>query len=270
LLPRNRALQGAGGGLCVSVDGARGLGCGARVCIRLPIQRKHGADVVCGCVSAGGGAMASANERLREAAYRGDVADIAAALLAGADPNAFERDNDWTALQWAAYNGHVAAIAALLAAGARVDGADSNGRTPLMYAAIKGRTAAIAALLSAGADVNRAEIGDYRYTALHGTSTWGFLGAARVLLQAGARTDMRNKEGQRPIDKVRMHACSLGAAACSHRRCAAASHAQLCTGFRVDKSDEAALAALLASAEPWSRRRPVAIACYGVECEWEA
>jgi hypothetical protein len=37
----------------------------------------------------------------------------------------------------------------------------------------------------------------------------------------------------------------------------------------MDKSNEAALRALLAAAAPWSRRRPVAIACYAVGWEWE-
>jgi hypothetical protein len=35
-------------------------------------------------------------------------------------------------------------------------------------------------------------------------------------------------------------------------------------------SNAAALRALFASAAPWSRRRPVAIACYADAWEWEA
>jgi ankyrin repeat protein len=213
--------------------------------------------------------MASeANERVCRAAMGGDVAGIAAALLAGADANAFDGTRDWTPLLWAAYEGHATAIAALLAAGARVDGVDSIGNTPLMWAAICGRRAAIDALLAAGADVNHANPSDHR--ALHVAFRDGHLDAARVLLDAGARTDLRDKDGQRPIDMVRAltplldaTARSLVAAALPRR------HAQVCKYVR-DKSAVPAFRALFASAAPWSRRRPVAVACYAVEWEWEA
>jgi hypothetical protein len=147
--------------------------------------------------------MASwANERVCRAAMGGDVAGIAAALLAGADPNAFEGTYGDTPLQLAAMQGRVAAIAALLAAGARVDGTDLDGSTPLIHAAIHGHTTAIDALLAAGADVHRV---DWNVnTALLYASSNGHLDAARVLLEAGARTDVRNEEGRRPIDGVRM------------------------------------------------------------------
>jgi hypothetical protein len=45
-------------------------------------------------------------------------------------------------------------------------------------------------------------------------------------------------------------------------------YAQVCASI-IDKSKMPALQALLAAAAPWSRRRPVALACYGVEWEWE-
>jgi ankyrin repeat protein len=141
------------------------------------------------------------DERLWRAAKDADVAGIAAALLAGVDPDAFEGSQVWTPLQWAAYNGHVAAIAALLAAGARVDGTDCHGTTPLMLAASHSRTVAIDALLAAGADIQHAnKVG---FTALHHASMWGHLDAARVLVDAGARTDAVTIDGNRPIDMVR-------------------------------------------------------------------
>jgi hypothetical protein len=207
--------------------------------------------------------MAStAGERLRDAVKRGDVAGIAAALLAGAHPNAGEGTYDWTPLQLAAASGHVAAIAALLAAGAHVDGMFCDW-TPLMVAAYNNHTAAVDALVAAGADIHR-DIHDGN-TALHCASKWGHLRTARLLLEAGARTDLRNEEGNRPIDVVRVlcrlsrmrqHVTSL-----RHR-------AQVCTFS--DKPKMPALRALFASAEPWSRRRPVTVACYGVEWEWGA
>jgi ankyrin repeat protein len=213
--------------------------------------------------------MASADERLCDAALRGDLAGIAAALLAGADPNVVEGSYDETPLHRAAIYGRVAAIGALVAAGACVDRTDLNGWTPLMYAAQNGETAAIDALLAAGADVHRVNnAGKEGLTALHLASRWGRLGAARMLVKAGARTDVRNDEGKRSIDVVRVLTCTLDAAA---RWCHAAvpvRRAQVCK--HSDKSNEAALRALFASAAPWSRRRPVAIGCYAVEWEWEA
>jgi hypothetical protein len=143
----------------------------------------------------------SANERLRDAARDGDLAGIAAALLAGADPNAFEGTAAWTPLLRAANKGHVAAIAALLAAGARVDGVNSNGTAPHMSAAWNGNIAAIDVLLAAGADVNHANVhGD---TAVHLASMRGHADAARVLVEAGARADVRSNNGKQPVDVVR-------------------------------------------------------------------
>jgi ankyrin repeat protein len=211
--------------------------------------------------------MASANERLCDAADRGDVAGIAAALLAGADLEALDGAYVMTPLQWAAYTGHVAAIAALLAAGARVDGTDLDGSTPLIYAAIHGHTSATDALLAAGADMHRVDRnGD---TALHLTSSYSHVDAARLLLDAGARADVRSNDNKRPIDVVRTPARSLDApASYCHAAALPHRHAQACQ-YR-DMSARPAVRALFASAAPWSRRRPVAVACYGVEWEWEA
>jgi hypothetical protein len=182
----------------LSVNRRRGLGCG----VRCACARWHSADThpAWQRESAGDSVMASdLSRRLCDAAEEGDVEGIAAALLAGADPNALV--NDWTPLQRAAHNGHVAAIAALLAAGAHVDGASRSGKAPLMFAAIYGQTTAVAALLAAGANVNHANKGG-SYTVLHWTARSGRVDAARLLLDAGARTEVRSKYGKRPIDVV--------------------------------------------------------------------
>jgi ankyrin repeat protein len=195
------------------------------------------------------------------------VAGIRTALLAGANPNAFEGTDGWTPLQWAALHGRVAAIAALLAAGARVDGPDYNGTTALMRAALSDHTAAVAALLAAGADVHRATTSGH--TALHTASTCGHLDAARLLLRAGARADVCTKNGRRPIDEARAPACSLDASALSHHA-AAPLHRRAQACQYSNKSAVSNLRALFASAAAWSRRRPVALACYGMEWDWEA
>jgi hypothetical protein len=191
------------------------------VCMRLLAQPTHSWRGVA-CVSAGGSAMASEpNERLCSAARRGDVAGIAAALLAGADPNAFDGFGE-TPLHYAAGGGYVGAIAALLAAGARVNGATRDGTTPLMNAAFNGGIAAIDALLAAGADVHRAN--NKGYTALHRASYKGHLGVARVLVEAGAQTDVRNKHGERAIDIVRADSLAWCGCVFASPRCAAALH----------------------------------------------
>jgi cytochrome c len=212
--------------------------------------------------------MASkANDKLHRAARSGDVAGIAAALLAGADPDASAGTDHMSPLQEAAFFGHVAAIAALLAAGARVDGANSYAWTPLFFAASIGERGAVDALLAAGADVHRVDNGGD--TALHRALSCRCLDAARVLLDAGARTGVRNKYGKRPGDVVRPPAGTRDAAATlRHRAALPRRHAQACQYS--DETTKAAVTALLASAAPWSRRRPIALGCYGVEWEWEA
>jgi hypothetical protein len=204
--------------------------------------------------------MASADDMLRDAADRGDVAEIERLIAAGADPNAFEGTSGLTPLQQAASNGHVAAIAVLLKAGARVDGADNGGVTPLMFAARRARSAAIAALVAAGADVHRTT--NYGNTALHYASWYGQVDAARVLLEAGAKTDVRNQDGflygKRPIDEVRCAARSLVAAArLRHTAAPPRRHAQVCAGTS-DKSNEAALRALLEAPPAVKPRAPAA------------
>jgi hypothetical protein len=195
------ASHGGGGGMLRARAHAAGAGAWCAVCMRSLAQRQHTASVAWR-VGAGGGAMASrATWRLYGAAEDGDVARIAAALLAGADPNAFERTHGITPLHQAAINGRVAAIAALLAAGARVDDASRVGNTPLMLAVLHGSTAAVDALLAAGANVDH--VNNRGNTALHWASMHGHPDATRVLLDAGVRTDVRNREGKRPVNVVR-------------------------------------------------------------------
>jgi uncharacterized protein len=165
-------------------------------------------------------AMSSADERLVDAAESGDVAEIERQIAAGANPNAFEETGDYTPLQRAAEYGHLAAIAALLKAGAHVEGVNSAGFTPLMYASC-GRAAAIDALVAAGADVNHTSTsGD---SALHWALMCGHLDAARALLEAGVRTDVRNENGEQPFDVVRTLPRVVARCGCAivSRRCAA-------------------------------------------------
>jgi uncharacterized protein len=81
-----------------------------------------------------------------------------------------------------------------------------------MEAAANGYIAAMDTLLAAGADVPR--VNDGGNTALHLASLHGRLDVARVLLDAGARTDVYTRSGKRPIDVVRVHARSCVSPQC--------------------------------------------------------
>ncbi len=79
-----------------------------------------------------------------------------ALLKQGADVNAAQGDG-MTALHWAAARGDVAQVAMLVYAGARLEAATRNGNyTPLHLAARGGRSAAVKALLKAGANAKAA------------------------------------------------------------------------------------------------------------------
>ncbi len=107
-------------------------------------------------------------EELFDAASKGDLERLAAALLPSMNVNALEADplQGRSALHIAAECGKVSAIRFLLAHGAKVDLPNSEGETPLHEAAFWARPEAIIALLDAGADINR-QTGDYYFTALH-------------------------------------------------------------------------------------------------------
>jgi hypothetical protein len=92
----------------------------------------------------------------------------------------------------------------------------------------------------------------------------GHLEAARVMLEAGARTDVGTSSDKRPVDVVRpplgrpLRLCDrVTLLHCSVVPCAGVQRMLATDGMRPP------LAALLAAAAPWSSRRPVAVACGG-------
>lgn len=100
----------------------------------------------------------------------------------------------------AAQEGDLAALQRLKAAGARVEfGAAEN---PLLQAACKGHVACIAWLLDEGADINRAD-NNGAWTPLMCAAYYGFPEAAALLLERGARRDLRNTGGQTAMDCAR-------------------------------------------------------------------
>jgi uncharacterized protein len=104
-----------------------------------------------------------ANEKLLAGARQGDLEAVKAALAAGADMEAIDTKNKWTALCWStcqASEGHEAVSLFLIAAGADVD-AKRCKSTPIRSAVrqivlgYKSSLAVVKALLAAGVDPNQ-------------------------------------------------------------------------------------------------------------------
>ncbi len=149
------------------------------------------------------------------ASMNGDTRLVARLLAAGADPNVSLKMGE-TPLMSAARSGDAGAVRLLLAAGADLDAAErERGQTALMWAAAQRHADVVGVLVSAGADVharslvwrqlentagNTNPIGNFRMA--HGGSTAlllvarnGDVGAARVLLEAGAEVNDTAADG---------------------------------------------------------------------------
>jgi len=125
-----------------------------------------------------------------DAAMRGDVRALRAAIARKADVNAPQADGS-TALHWAAERDDLEAADLLIQAGARIAARTREGVTPIQLAATNGSAAMLNRLLRAGADANAAltPAGD---TALMLAARTGRVDAIRALLEA--RADVNAKE----------------------------------------------------------------------------
>ena len=79
----------------------------------------------------------SAEEKLRAASEKGDLAEVRRLLNEGVDVNC-TNDIGWTALLEASYYGHVDIVKALLEKNAKIDLQDNYGNTALTYASNNG------------------------------------------------------------------------------------------------------------------------------------
>ncbi len=117
---------------------------------------------------------------------------------------------EWrTPLMLAAKRGHAEVITALAEAGADTEYHSGNGMTPLMEASSAKRgsethVAAVASLIEAGADVNKENYKSGN-TALHFAAVTASLGAAKLLVAAGANYTAENHEGYTPMDYANKH-----------------------------------------------------------------
>lgn len=136
--------------------------------------------------------VSEVNARLIRGAAEGRVAELKAALDAGADIEAPD-GRGTNALGWAALKGHADAIRVLLERGARPEQANSVGWTALAQAAGQGQLAAVRALLEGGADPNVAV--DKGTTPLMAAAHQGYPDVVRALRAAGASLAPRITSG---------------------------------------------------------------------------
>jgi len=126
------------------------------------------------------------------AAGRGDAADIARLLAAGApvDP----RDGDGrTPLLLATQGGHVEAARVLIEAGADVNAKDRLQDSPYLYAGAEGKDAILRLTLDAGADLKSTN--RYGGTALIPAAHHGHVSTVRILLGTAIDKDHVNRLG---------------------------------------------------------------------------
>ena len=135
----------------------------------------------------------AATTDVADAAMRGDLQALRAAIARNADVNAPQADGS-TALHWAVERDDPEAADLLIKAGARVAAQTREGVTPLQLAAINGSAAMLDRLLKAGADVN-APLTPAGDTALMMAARTGKTDAIRVLLGAGGNVNAKESWG---------------------------------------------------------------------------
>ncbi|WP_089156450.1 ankyrin repeat domain-containing protein [Micromonospora sp. NBS 11-29] len=144
--------------------------------------------------------------RLMAAVTAGDVAGVRALLAEGVEvderfPIVNGFNDGHTALLVAARDGHTEIASVLLAAGADVNATEPTfGAVPLHKAVYNGHarlTELIAGWPGVILDFQGATNG---YTPLHDAIWHGYEECSRILLDAGARTDLRGHDGKTPFD----------------------------------------------------------------------
>lgn len=126
--------------------------------------------------------------RILDAARRGDVEGVRAAVEGGVDPDVATREG-WTALHYAAYLRSRPTVDALLALGADADARSISGQSPLHRVAHNGDVGIARALVAHGGSVDAAtREGE---TPLVVALRRGRVALARYLLDQGARLDAR-------------------------------------------------------------------------------
>ena len=146
------------------------------------------------------------NTALHSAAIFLNTETLCLLLAAGAEPNSINREGHSPLHFFVSQCGFIeahtgAAIQRLLAAGADPNHRKKNGNYPLQEAALWGEVGVLGLLLDAGAEANTQ--GVYGYTALHLAVTRAGLEMVLLLLQNGARVDIKDDVGDTVIDVAR-------------------------------------------------------------------
>ncbi len=145
-------------------------------------------------------------QRLMAAVVAGDLQQVKELIAAGVDVDArYPRVNGFndghTPLLVACRDGHAEIAAELVAAGADVNATEPTfGAVPLHKAVYNGRADITAMLVKQpGIDLNF-QGATNGYTPLHDALWHGYDDCARILIQAGARLDLRGHDGKTPYD----------------------------------------------------------------------
>ena len=158
--------------------------------------------------------MADPQRLLEAAVFRGDVAGVAAALAAGADPNAsIERSSERrTALHAACALGRAECAAALYTGGADAGATDLFGRTAMSVAIRDGHLACLRALLRAGVDPATADPAGW--TVAHHAAAHPCRAFVDALMDAAPEAALlRSRGGALPL------ACAVQSLSCGPARC---------------------------------------------------
>lgn len=150
--------------------------------------------------------QAALDERLRTAAWAGDVEHARRLVRKGADVNAKD-ETEQSAFLIATSEGHLDLLRLALANGARVDDLDSWNGTGLIRAAERGHGLVVGELLRAGVD--RDHVNRIGYQAIHeavwlGADTRAYATTVRVLAAAGVELERRSPSARlTPLEMAR-------------------------------------------------------------------
>ncbi len=130
--------------------------------------------------------------------------DIVGFLLSrGADVDAKNEKDDWTALHMACAKGNIDIIDILLGSGADIHAQTKTDNSALFISVINKKPDVVLHLLSKGANIE-SQNGKHNYTALHKAASMGVLGIVKILVEAGANTHAKTKGDHTPLDLARI------------------------------------------------------------------